>query len=48
MRMASATFTRDARELGFGDADLMLADGPIDYHSSPHVLILGEALLRPS
>jgi hypothetical protein len=38
--VAGATFTRDARKLGLGDADRCLADGPIDCHSSPHVLIL--------
>jgi hypothetical protein len=58
--MASAALPRDARELGFGNAGRMnprhrtilarpsLADGPIDCHSSPLVLISGEALLGSS
>jgi hypothetical protein len=43
--MASATLACDARKLGLGNADLMVADGPIDCHSSPLVLPSGEALL---
>jgi hypothetical protein len=43
MRMASTAVARDTRELGFGDADLNLAHGPIDCHSSPLVLHSGEA-----
>jgi hypothetical protein len=46
--MASAPFTRDPRELGFGNADLLVADGPMYCHSSPLVLLSGEALLGPS
>jgi hypothetical protein len=46
--MASAPFTRDPRELGFGNADLLVADGPIKCHSSPLVMFSGEALLGPS
>jgi hypothetical protein len=37
--VASAPIARDARELGFGNADLMLADGPIDRHHYPLVLV---------
>jgi hypothetical protein len=37
VRMASAPFTRDPRELGFGNADLLVADGPMYCHSSPLV-----------
>jgi hypothetical protein len=37
--MASAPVTRDPRELGFGNADLLVADGPIYCHSSPLVLM---------
>jgi hypothetical protein len=48
VRMTSTALVRDSRELGFGDADLMAADGPIDCHSSPLVPISGEALLGPS
>jgi hypothetical protein len=35
--MASAPFARDPRELGFGNADRLAADGPIDRHSFPLV-----------
>jgi hypothetical protein len=35
IRMASAPISRDPRELGFGNADRLLADGPTDRHSTP-------------
>jgi hypothetical protein len=46
--MANATLARDACELGVGDADLIAADGPVYCHSTPLVLLSGEALLRLS
>jgi hypothetical protein len=46
--VASASLARDARELGFGNADLTVADGPVNRHSSPLVLHSGEALLGSS
>jgi hypothetical protein len=48
VRMASGTLARDARELGFGNAERCLADGPLDRHSSPHVVHPDEALFRSS
>ena len=41
--MASATLARNARKLCFGNADRLVADGPINRHSSPLVLNSGEA-----
>ena len=46
--MASAPLARDASKLGFGDADLFAVDGPIDRHSSPHVLHFGRTLFSRS
>ena len=58
--MASAALARDARELGFGNADRMgplqsitlmgtlVADGPVNRHSSPLGLVSGEALFSSS
>jgi hypothetical protein len=49
--MAGASLTRDARELGFGNAGRggpVLADGPVNCHSSPLALLSGEALSGPS
>jgi hypothetical protein len=37
MRMTRCPFARDARELGFGNADRRAADGPIDRHPFPLV-----------
>jgi len=51
IRMAGASLTRDARELGFGNAGRggpVLADGPMNCHSSPLALLSGEALSGPS
>jgi hypothetical protein len=36
--MSSTALCRDARELGFGNAGLDMADGPIQRHSFPPVL----------
>jgi hypothetical protein len=46
--VANATFARNACELGLGNTDLMVADGPVDCHSSPLVHVSGEALQPPS
>jgi hypothetical protein len=46
--MAGRALARDACELGFGDAGRSLADGPIDCHSSPHVVHPDEALFGSS
>jgi hypothetical protein len=46
--MASASVARNACELRFGNADLIVADGPTDCHSSPLVLLSGEALFESS
>jgi hypothetical protein len=46
VRMASRTLACDTRKLGFGNADrvgALLADGPIDCHSSPRVLSFGQS-----
>jgi hypothetical protein len=37
VRMARAPVACDARKLGFGNADRLTADGPIDRHSFPLV-----------
>jgi hypothetical protein len=47
--MARAPIARDPRELGFGNADRLAADGPIDRHSIPLVRrASGEAYSRRS
>jgi hypothetical protein len=36
--VATGTLARDARELSIGNADLIVADGPIDRHYHPLVM----------
>src|SRR3954470_1490754 len=44
--MASASLTCNPCKLGLGNADQVLADGPIDRHSLPLVLAPGGSLIR--
>jgi hypothetical protein len=48
VRMASASFARDTCELRFGNADRIVADGPVNCHSTPLVLSSGEVLFESS